>query len=334
MSVSEEAAAAFFELHSRLKSLEDTVQGSVESGTSGVLTRLTLIEELVSSSGTLMDARHDSVVLLGRRLAGDFPHLGSKYEEYEDWQYKVRIFLNSECSQFARFLAFLEILDQEIDMEDFQFSATPENLPGLPADVHLDEPEAPLKEHVMDTGCEVADITMANCLRRLVHPHLSADFQKMSHIVRCCDVESTSSTKLVCDCVSTKSAQRVSQMVSNQWTRASLSIVMTMRQERPMANDESDLHALEGKGKSKGFKGQCYHCGQCGHRVAECRKKDIDVMKAIGKTKGSAKERTHRSRCCMEHVKVAVWRWLDFVWIGSEDANQRGGSEHGGGFAV
>ena len=40
----------------------------------------------------------------------------------------------------------------------------------------------------MDTGCEVADITMANCLRRLVHPHLSADFQKMSHIVGCCDV--------------------------------------------------------------------------------------------------------------------------------------------------
>ena len=38
MSVSEEAAAAFIELHSRLMSLEDTVQGSVESGTSGALT--------------------------------------------------------------------------------------------------------------------------------------------------------------------------------------------------------------------------------------------------------------------------------------------------------
>ena len=40
MSFSEEAVAALRELHNRLKSLEDTVQGSVESGTSGVMTRL------------------------------------------------------------------------------------------------------------------------------------------------------------------------------------------------------------------------------------------------------------------------------------------------------
>ena len=40
MSVSEDAAAALRELHSRLKSLEDKVQGSVESGTGGVLTKL------------------------------------------------------------------------------------------------------------------------------------------------------------------------------------------------------------------------------------------------------------------------------------------------------
>ena len=53
----------------------------------------------------------------------------------------------------------------------------------------MDMWEAALKEHVMDTGCEAADITMANCLRRLVHPRLSADFQKMSHIVRYIDVK-------------------------------------------------------------------------------------------------------------------------------------------------
>ena len=39
--------------------------------------------------------------------------------------------------------------------------------------------------------------------------------------------------------------------------------------------------------------------------MAECRKKDIDMMKERERTKGSAKERTHRSsRCCMEKVKV------------------------------
>ena len=57
MSVSDEAAAAFIELHSRLKSLEEAVQGSVESGTSEVLTRLALIEQLVDTSGALSEGR-------------------------------------------------------------------------------------------------------------------------------------------------------------------------------------------------------------------------------------------------------------------------------------
>ena len=56
MSVSEEAAA-FRELYTRLKSLEDTVQASVESGTSEVLTRLALIEQLVNASGALSEGR-------------------------------------------------------------------------------------------------------------------------------------------------------------------------------------------------------------------------------------------------------------------------------------
>ena len=90
--------------------------------------------------------------------------------------------------------------------------------------------EVALKEHVMDNGCDVADITMANCVRCPVLLDLSADIQKMSHIVRYGDLKKNlSSTKLVCDCVTTRSAQRVTQMVSNHWTRASLSIVMTRR---------------------------------------------------------------------------------------------------------
>ena len=49
--------------------------------------------------------------------------------------------------------------------------------------------KATLKEHVMDTICEVADIAMANCLRRLVPLDLSAHLQKMSHLVRYSDVK-------------------------------------------------------------------------------------------------------------------------------------------------
>ena len=63
-----------------------------------------------------------------------------------------------------------------------------------------------------------------------------------------------------------------------------------------LGNDECDLHAIKCKGK--GFKEQCFHCGQYGHRVAECRKKDIDMMKERERTKGSAKERTHHSSRC------------------------------------
>ena len=49
-----------------------------------------------------------------------------------------------------------------------------------------------VKENVKDTGCDVADTTMANCLRRIVPIDLSADLQKMSHIVRCSDSQGTS----------------------------------------------------------------------------------------------------------------------------------------------
>ena len=57
------------EPHNRLKSLEDTVQGSVESGTSVVLTRLPLIEQLVNTSERwVRDTKHDAQILLVRRV--------------------------------------------------------------------------------------------------------------------------------------------------------------------------------------------------------------------------------------------------------------------------
>ena len=54
---------------------------------------------------------------------------------YEDCQYKVRIFLNSECSLFARFLTFFESVDRENNMEDVQNYASSEDFPGWPVDV-------------------------------------------------------------------------------------------------------------------------------------------------------------------------------------------------------
>ena len=130
---------------------------------------------------------------------------------------------------------------------------------------------------------------MANCLRRLLPTDLSADIQKMSHIVRYSDVKRYVIDQVGLRLLTTKSEQKVTQMVSNQWTRASLNITMKKSQERPLENDESDLHALKGKGKVKGLMEQCFRCGQYGHRVAECRKKDVDMMKGKGKNKGLGK---------------------------------------------
>ena len=66
---------------------------------------------------------------------------------------------------------------------------------------------------------------------------------------------------------------------------------MTRRQERHLATMSPMIHALKGKNKGKGFKEQCYHCGQYGHRVVECPKSDIDMMKENEKNKafGSGK---------------------------------------------
>ena len=63
----------------------------------------------------MRDAQFDAHTLLGRRVAVIFRFVGDESEEYEDWHYKVRIFMHSECSLIARSLTFLESLDREAD---------------------------------------------------------------------------------------------------------------------------------------------------------------------------------------------------------------------------
>ena len=194
----------------------------------------------------MRDANHDAQILLVRSVEVIFRFCVSENEEYQNWQYKVRIFLNSECSLITRSLTFLESSDREIDVEDVQDYATSEDFPGQTAVVtwmnqqlfnvlaqntrgtplqtvktcqkkkvvallelgsnscvltwariqagdrvlaRVEMWGAALKDHVKDTRCEVADITMANSLRRLVPADQPADQQKMSHMVRCSDVK-------------------------------------------------------------------------------------------------------------------------------------------------
>ena len=143
--------------------------------------------------------------------------------------------------------------------------------------------ESAVKEHVKHTGCEVADITMANCLRRLVPADLSADLR---HIVRYSDVKK----RYIIDqvglrlCYDQKRAKGDPHGAKPMHT----SLAKHYNEEESgetLGNDESNLHALQGKGTCKGLKGQCVHCGQYGHRVAECWKNDIQTMKGKGKNK-------------------------------------------------
>ena len=47
-------------------------------------------------------------------------------------------------------------------------------------------------------------------------------------------------------------------------------------------DDTAELNAL----RKGGFPGKCHHCGQFGHRISECGKKDEEVAKKGGKGKG------------------------------------------------
>ena len=123
-------SAAFLELHNRLTSLEEEkVQGSFEIGTSGVLTRVALVAHLVK------DVKHDAQMLLARRVAVISRPLVVDVRSTKTGSAKVSIFLHSECSLFAKFLLFLESLDRETDLDDFQDFATSEDSHGWPADV-------------------------------------------------------------------------------------------------------------------------------------------------------------------------------------------------------
>ena len=106
----------------------------------------------------------------------------------------------------------------------------------------------------------MAEVTTADYSGRRVPTGLSADLQKMSHIVRCSDVKKVHYRPSgVVDCVTTKSAQRVNQMVYNPKDMISAEHYNEEATGETFGNDESNLHALKGKGKGMGFEVQRFH---------------------------------------------------------------------------
>ena len=98
MADSEEAtAAAFHQLHTRLTVMEETLITSRERGTSGVMTRLQLIDN--SLVGVELRTSDTNQVVSTWHAQRDFD---GEHDEYEDWPSKIhRIFWNSECPLFA-----------------------------------------------------------------------------------------------------------------------------------------------------------------------------------------------------------------------------------------
>ena len=75
---------------------------------------LLLVEQLVNTSGALSEGRETRRSNIAcSKCCSDIPMFGGECEEYEDGQYKVRIFLNSQCSLFAKFLTYLENLQRD-----------------------------------------------------------------------------------------------------------------------------------------------------------------------------------------------------------------------------
>ena len=101
-----------------------------------MVTRLSLIEQLISAGGATRgdrNVRHSNLAC--SKGCSDIPIFGGEYEEYEEWQYKVRIFLNSECPLFAKFFTYLEGLDREVDEEDVREYGEGRDFEGNTADV-------------------------------------------------------------------------------------------------------------------------------------------------------------------------------------------------------
>ena len=146
--------------------------------------------------------------------------------------------------------------------------------------------EASLKEHEKDSQKEVADVTKANCLRNMVPTELHSDLSKMSHLVWHDDVKKyirepvslrkSTEKKTVRASGSSASGQTVPvPMDTSHVSNFCCDDVPSQPAKKHVGEDE----LLAVKGKGKGFRGQCFHCHQCGHRLSECPQKDREMGK-------------------------------------------------------
>ena len=154
-----------------------------------------------------------------------------------------------------------------------------------------------------DAGREMADISMANCWRRLVSMDLYADFFKnVPHRVS----SGASLIRWVCEFAMIRGARNLNTRVPMDTRFAETHF--SEASGAPPDNENPELSAK--KGKREGFKGQCFHCGQHGHRLSACQKKDADMMKGKGKIKGFS-EGKNPPQQRQQYGKGKGWYWSE-----------------------
>ena len=132
-------------------------------------------------------------------------------------------------------------------------------------------------------------MTKANCLRNMVPNELYSDLTKMSHIVLYDDVK-----RYIIEQVSLRQSREKKTVKGNGYTASGQTVPVPMDTSHvsnfyceDVASQPAEEHPGEGellavKGKGKGFRGQCFHCHQYGHRLSECPQKDREMGKAGG----------------------------------------------------
>ena len=144
----------------------------------------------------------------------------------------------------------------------------------------------------LDAGREMADISM-------VPVDLYADFFR--NVPR--RVSSGASLiRWVCEFAMIRGARNLNTRVSMRRPTSARRLV-----HRRTARTR-ELNAL--KGERKGFKAQCFHCGQRGHRLSACRTKDADRMKGKGKIKGFSKGKNPPQQQ-QQYRKGKGWYWSE-----------------------
>ena len=145
----------------------------------------------------------------------------------------------------------------------------------------IERHETAMKEHERDTNILVADITKANCLRKMVPDELATDIKKMSHLKTYQDIKEYILQQVQLHAHDKPKSRTPKDGDVNHVENGGSEV-----QEDICEPCGDELFYMKGKAKGKGR--NCFHCGEPGHMQWQCPTKDKE-MAARRETKGGGK---------------------------------------------